>query len=164
MGNLFSAFLGNYISVPTDVQLYLNESQCSNAFAIGRKAICLTKGLLNCSDYQIKAVLGHEFGHLANKDTDISILLLSMVSNSWLIRKTLGVLLVLLISKSFRENEYEADEFSFNLGYGHALCEWLDSYSSNADGIFAILSRSHPDTDSRIGKLQTLGVTYKTCQ
>ena len=32
--------------------------------------MCVTRGLLSHSDEEIKATLGHEFGHLAHKDTD----------------------------------------------------------------------------------------------
>ena len=56
--------------LPDDIQIFLSESSEPNAFATGRKTLCLTRGLLTYSDEQIKGVLGHEFGHLANKDTD----------------------------------------------------------------------------------------------
>ena len=52
------------------VRLYMNEDESENAFATGRRTICVTRGLLNLSDEAIKATLGHEFGHLAHKDTD----------------------------------------------------------------------------------------------
>lgn len=32
--------------------------------------MCVTRGLLQLSDEEIKATLGHEFGHLSHKDTD----------------------------------------------------------------------------------------------
>src|SRR5699024_5364264 len=41
-----------------------------NAFATGGKTICLTRGLLDYTDEEIKATLAHEFGHLSHKDTD----------------------------------------------------------------------------------------------
>ena len=53
-----------------DVRLFLNDDDCPNAFATGRKTVCVTRGLLTLSDEQIKATLGHEFGHLSHKDTD----------------------------------------------------------------------------------------------
>lgn len=62
-------------SLPEDIKLYINSSQGINAFATGRKTICVTKGLLSISDEEIKATLAHEFGHLSNKDTDLILLI-----------------------------------------------------------------------------------------
>lgn len=62
-------------SLPDDIKLYMNKSQGINAFATGRKTICITKGLLQASDAEIKATLAHEFGHLSNKDTDLILLI-----------------------------------------------------------------------------------------
>ena len=198
-------------SIPDDVQLFMNSDEEPNAFATGRKTICITKGMLNMPVDQIKATLGHEFGHLAHKDTDlilvvsvgnlivsafilgirllidlihilfgfVAILLggtegvIASISNAmyhvmisaivigmtWLWTK-IGVLLVM---KSSRSNEFEADEFSFKLGYGNELCILLDSIGgSHAKGLFANLASSHPDNDERIAKLQELGATYRT--
>ncbi|HEY8362450.1 MAG TPA: M48 family metalloprotease [Tissierellaceae bacterium] len=61
-------------SIPEDVKLFMSEDKEPNAFATGRKTVCLTKGLLNYSDEQIKAVFAHELGHLGNKDTDFILL------------------------------------------------------------------------------------------
>lgn len=52
----------------------MSNEKAPNAFATGRKTVCLTKGLLNYSDVQIKAVFAHELGHLGNKDTDLVLL------------------------------------------------------------------------------------------
>lgn len=53
------------------IKIYLCHREEPNAFACGRSTICITYGLLDLSDDDIKGILGHEFGHLANKDTDI---------------------------------------------------------------------------------------------
>lgn len=55
--------------ISDSVRLYMNDDESENAFATGR-TICVTRGLLNMPDEVIKATLGHEFGHLAHKDTD----------------------------------------------------------------------------------------------
>ena len=69
---------------------------------------------------------------------------------------------VLLVMKSSRANEFEADEFSFKLGYGNELCALLDTIcGSHAKGLFANLASSHPDKNDRIAKLQELGATYR---
>lgn len=57
-------------SLPNDIKLFLSRDNSPNAFATGRKTICLTRGLLELSEEQIKATLAHEFGHLSHKDTD----------------------------------------------------------------------------------------------
>lgn len=56
--------------ISDSVRLYMNDDESENAFATGRRTICVTRGLLNLPDEVIKATLGHEFGHLAHKDTD----------------------------------------------------------------------------------------------
>lgn len=54
-----------------DIRLFMMEDDSANAFATGRNTICVTRGLLGLSDEQIKGILAHEFGHLANRDTDL---------------------------------------------------------------------------------------------
>lgn len=56
--------------ISDDVRLFINDDKSPNAFATGRKTMCVTRGLLQLSDEEIKATLGHEFGHLSHKDTD----------------------------------------------------------------------------------------------
>lgn len=197
-------------SIPDDVRLFMNTDETPNAFATGRKTICVTEGLLHMPADQIKATLGHEFGHIAHKDTDLIMLvsvgnlivsafimflraiiaifqlafsLVGLVAGGsegamMRVMTSLGNLLVTaiiggltkiwtkfgvwLVMKSSRANEYGADEFSFNLGYGEQLCVMLDSISgSGAKGLFATLASSHPDKDDRIAKLQELGCTYR---
>lgn len=58
--------------ISSKVKLYISEDECPNAYALGHDTVCVTRGLLdmNMSDDQIAALLGHEFGHLAHKDTE----------------------------------------------------------------------------------------------
>ncbi len=197
-------------SIPDDVQLYMNNDEAPNAFATGRKTICVTEGMLHMPESQIKATLGHELGHLAHKDTDL--ILVVSVGNLIVSAFILGIRLfidifhiifgiftiflggtegavaavingvyhlmitaivagltwvwtkigIILVMKSSRGNEFEADEFSFNLGYGNELCVLLDTIAGcDAKGLFANLASSHPDKDDRIAKLQELGATYR---
>lgn len=89
-------------SIADDVVLFIQDEEKDeesepNAFAVGRKSICITKGLLDCSDEEIKAILGHEFGHLAHKDTDLSLVI--NIAN-WLINMAFfEIILLLLIIK-----------------------------------------------------------------
>ena len=62
-------------SIPDNVKLYINDEEQPNAFATGRKTICVTRGMLDMPEEQIKACLAHEFAHLANKDTDMILLI-----------------------------------------------------------------------------------------
>ncbi|MDP5276456.1 zinc metalloprotease HtpX [Chengkuizengella axinellae] len=57
--------------LPDDIKLFISKDPTPNAFATGRKTICINKGMLEFSDEQIKATFAHEFGHLSNKDTDL---------------------------------------------------------------------------------------------
>ena len=162
-------------------------------------------------DEQIRATLGHEFGHLAHKDTDLILLIsvgnmfinmlvtffniglwffdiittimclfmggedgfithLFMIFSRFLAVITVNLLLriwtglgTLLVMKSSRGNEFEADEFAFQLGYGDQLCALLDYFSTHeqkASGLFAALASSHPDSHDRIARLQQLGAGY----
>lgn len=203
-----------YPELSDDITLYVkskrkknDDEEGPNAFAAGRKTICITEDLLNQPEEQIKAVLGHEFGHLAHRDTDIvlvitvgNMIITAIISYVLLIcaifralfgfmsqgkddggAGLVGVLVtaffiliinlmnrlwsqigVWLCMKSSRSNEYLADEFSFNLGYGVPLCEFLDEVAGDckAEGLFAALASSHPDTDDRISRLQGLGCEY----
>lgn len=197
-------------SIPDDVSLYINSDEVPNAFATGRRTICITEGLLNMPVDQIKATLGHEFGHLAHKDTDLILLVsvgnviitafivfirvlieiinigckfaailiggvdglaASLVSSIYHLMITAVVagltwiwtkIGVLLVMKSSRSNEFEADEFSYRMGYGDELCALLDNIClSGGKGLFANLASSHPDKELRIAKLQELGATYE---
>lgn len=59
-----------------NIELFINDDSSPNAFATGRKTITINRGLLKYSDEQIKAVLAHEFAHIAHKDTDITLIIL----------------------------------------------------------------------------------------
>lgn len=55
------------------IKLYMVEQQYPNAFALGRNTICVTSGLMCLNDDEIKGIFAHEFAHLSNKDTDITL-------------------------------------------------------------------------------------------
>lgn len=182
-------------ALPDDIKLFISNDNNRNAFATGRKTICLTRGLLEQSDEEIKAILGHEFGHLSNKDTDL--VLLITVGNlivttfflffRWfflvaglmagIVNRSLSTILLtffvdvilvgmmalwtkigtMLVMRSSRENEYEADHFAARLGYANPLIEVLDNPDFSvvtSKGIVATLMASHPDPDQRIARLQ----------
>lgn len=199
-------------SIPEDVRLYTTGDDDVNAFAIGRKTICVTTGALNLPDDQLKAVIGHELGHISNHDTDLALVV--NVANmfvtayflaikiyltfirlsaklfkiiSFFTSATIGEFLVnliggtlvdiialftikmvsalwtafgnLLIKASTRGNEYLADEFSKELGYGASLAEFLSTLESKRHKlnvfkrVTAVLSDTHPAPEKRIESL-----------
>ena len=198
--------------LPDSIRMFISDSREPNAFATGRKTVCVTKGLLNYTDEQIKGVLAHEFGHLAHKDTDAILVVavgnmvvstifvaIRLFANIFMgigqfmtavlgrsigsiiaaffigIGRAIADLILVLLMRAWtqigvwlcmyssRKNEFEADEYSFNCGYGDALCQVLESFGNGggANGLFAALASSHPNTDQRISKLQELGSAYR---
>lgn len=184
-------------TLPEGIKIYINKDLNRNAFATGRKKICLTKGILDSSDEEIKATFAHEFGHLSARDTDL--ILLITIGNLFataffvlyrftflfiglfmgIMNRSLSTVLLtffvdlvlvgmmwiwtkfgtILVMHSSRQQEFEADTFAHNLGYGSSLITLLDSFHENeiyTKGIFSNLTSSHPDPDERIGKLQVL--------
>lgn len=73
----------------------------------------------------------------------------------------------LLVMKSMRSQEYRADEFAFNCGYGNSLCALLTFFEKMSDpsmqpqGLFATLYSTHPENNDRIAKLQNIGCTFR---
>lgn len=188
-----------------EINFFISDDEAPNAFATGRKTVCITKGLLSLSDEEIKGVLAHEFGHLSHKDTDA--LLVIEVGNvfvwlffllfellirgiNWLLRIVLyfvvdedtwfmvglnwladflihavfGAVMwlwtklgVLICMSSSRKNEYLADKFACDLGYGLYLKQTLlnleDKDYEKSKGLWATLASSHPDTESRVSAI-----------
>lgn len=56
-------------NLPKGICLYVGKGEEANAFATGRRTICVERGLMALPPEQIKAVLAHEFGHIAHRDT-----------------------------------------------------------------------------------------------
>lgn len=63
---------------------------------------------------------------------------------------------VWLCMASSRKNEFEADKYSHDCGYGYALSEVLESFGmgKGSKGLFAALNSSHPDNADRVAKLR----------
>jgi heat shock protein HtpX len=200
-------------TIPPDVKFFVCDEVEPNAFATGRKTVCVTRGLLKQSDEEIKGVLGHEFGHLAHHDTDrilvvsignlivnliflglrifldFVVLIIAIASaavssrrsgglyylmgyfQSVIVHAIIGALMwvwtkigVLLVMKTSRENEFEADAFASQLGYGRNLAYCLHNIAgedmSFKNGLFANLESSHPDTGERINRLKNLSLSH----
>lgn len=57
------------------VNVMIIYDEAPNAFALGRKTLCVTQGLLSLPDDMILGVLAHEVGHLAYGHTVIQLLI-----------------------------------------------------------------------------------------
>ena len=190
-------------SLPNNIILKVMYDPNPNAFAIGRKTICVTEGLLELPDEMIEGVLAHEFGHLALHHTDIQliigggnfivtafILLLKAISAIATGIATVGTLksksmssgctfsligvfcagfvwlwtkfCMLFLMWSSRANEYAADKYAFEIGFGYELAQVLDTIGTGTpqSGFLKALYSTHPETNDRIGALQELGVPY----
>lgn len=61
--------------MPNHIILKFMNDPNPNAFAVGRKTICVTEGLFELPDEMIEGILAHEFAHLALHHTDIQLLI-----------------------------------------------------------------------------------------
>jgi len=65
--------------IPGDLRVGVVNIKDPNAFAVGRRTIAVTTGLLDvASEEEIAGVIGHELGHLANQDGDRFLAILFM--------------------------------------------------------------------------------------
>lgn len=62
-------------SMIDSINLKIIQDPSPNAYAIGRKTICVTDSLLELSDNEIMAVFAHEVGHLAYHHSAIQLLI-----------------------------------------------------------------------------------------
>ncbi|MCR5675775.1 MAG: M48 family metalloprotease [Lachnospiraceae bacterium] len=175
-----------------------------NAYAIGRRTVCVTEGLLDLPDEMIEGIIAHELGHLAMHHTVLQLMIgggnifitafllairvVNYVKAAWaaldLFRKggddivglifnlldILTALMVFLWTKfcmlflmwSSRANEYEADRYAYEIGYGYPLASALDAIGNAKpkNSFLKALYSTHPATHDRIAKLQELGVAY----
>ncbi|MBQ8414836.1 MAG: M48 family metalloprotease [Clostridia bacterium] len=176
-----------------------------NAFALGRRTICITEGLFDLTDDMIEGIIAHEIGHLACHHTVIQLLIgggnfiitfiLMLVKGIAALLTGIGALfsfsrdktasgcgcimsIVGLISSgiiwlwtkfcmlflmwSSRANEYDADKYAMEIGFGYELASALDTIGTGVpqNSLIKALYSSHPETHDRIGKLQALGVPY----
>lgn len=69
---------------------------------------------------------------------------------------------MLLLMGSSRANEYVADSYAFEIGYGDDLAEALDRLTMGTPQatLLKLLTGSHPEPGDRIGRLQEMGATY----
>jgi len=67
-------------SLSKKIKLYVDNSMTVNAYAIGKETIVLTRGAIEgFTEDELRGVLAHELGHIANGDTKA--LLLNVIGN-----------------------------------------------------------------------------------
>ena len=69
----------------------------------------------------------------------------------------------LFMKTSIRANEYVADKFAYKIGYGKSLAMALDNINfdiASENGFIQALNSTHPNTNERIARLQSMGVNY----
>lgn len=70
----------------------------------------------------------------------------------------------LFIRGGVRANQFEADRYVAQCGYGEALCLYLDNCMPREFKFgLKLLEMGHPSRNHRIAALQKLGVAYKAC-
>jgi heat shock protein HtpX len=194
-----------------NVELFVSDEKLPNAFALGRKTVCVTKGLLKLSSpAEITGVLAHEAGHIhfgdsqrlamaltANRLGVASYKVLDTISrifggvtqgvsnigsyfgSSGVFVSLMGVILWLFatiiqlcikiicyifkiavdvgIHAVGRSEEFRADEFAKNIGFGQPLAKFLrqiEAMDESPQNIWQVLYRTHPPTAERIDRLQ----------
>jgi len=176
--------------------IYTSEA---NAYAIGRRTICVTEGLFKLPDDVIQGILAHEVAHFACRHNEIQLLIGGgnfIVTTLILVIKLISAIIatfslifgyrhrsfatviigmffagiiwlwtkfcMLFLMWSMRENEYIADKYTAELGYGFELAKGLDAIGTSEpqESFFKALYSTHPNTHDRIGRLQQMGVSY----
>ena len=181
------------------IVLKVHYSPEPNAFAIGRRTICVTEGLLHLPDDVVQGILAHEVAHLAHKHTHVQLLIggANFIMTAFMLLLKLFAAIIAFISIrdafrredlynalpglivagiiwlwtkfcmlflmwSSRKQEFEADAYVVELGYGEELAMALDAIGGDAPGepLLKALYSTHPHVHDRIGKMQELGVNY----
>ena len=85
---------------PDKYVLYVSDDKFPNAFAMGRKTVCVTRSLLNGStEEELQGILAHELGHHVHGDAARSIIfyMITLVGQiimlgGWAVTKVLGMI------------------------------------------------------------------------
>ncbi len=72
---VYSAAKKRNPTIVKSLRLKIIYDDSPNAFAIGRRTICVTEGLLKLSDEEIMAVFAHEIGHIIYSHSVIQLLI-----------------------------------------------------------------------------------------
>lgn len=191
---------------PQDYELYIQNGNIYNAFALGRRTIAISEPLLQAAtDEEAMAILSHELGHHVHHDTtyntinmaayhialfalkalqfvcritgflaripapviNLVFIFINWFSALYFIIATKCIQFPAYIAYQFgsRQSEYAADQFAATIGLKQPminalqLIERMNQGSQAPTGIKDMLLATHPDTESRIQKLQSLKET-----
>ena len=158
--------------IPINYKVYKTNEV--NAFATADGSVRVFKGLMDImTDKEILAVIGHEIGHVVNhdsRDAMKSALLRSAGRNilasqsgavGQLSRSQLGgVADYLLGARNSRQQESEADDFSYNFlkrnGYSVIpLATSFEKLSKQGGGRVPTFLSTHPNSKARADRIQT---------
>ena len=158
-----------------NIKVYQNPE--ANAFAVADGSIRVYSGLMDImSDEEILGVIGHEIGHIKNKDTKDAFknaLLTSAlrdglastgVAAATLSDSMVGDLFESLSSSQYsQKQEYEADEYGYEFLKSHGVNPWAMALSFEklksmqesgaSSGAVMQLFSTHPELDRRIQRM-----------
>jgi len=102
-------------SLSKGIKLYISEEKTINGYAMGRKTIVLTRGAIETFHREdLKGILAHEFGHMANGDTKA--LLMSIIGNGIFSLIILGCKIAMWLINFFVSAVTE-ENFAFRIVY-----------------------------------------------
>lgn len=175
---VYSAALIKYPNLFKGITLYIEESMEINAFALGRSTLVITRGSIHLlNDDCLRGLISHELGHFANHDTLLNqiayignlpltllIKLLAYLAHTWrifnLIYRPILLINDAILMSAQRQQEYRADQFAFEIGYGDemisALYELYAFIVEKPGSIEEQIRRTHPPITRRIEELEKM--------
>ena len=183
-------------SLNKSIVICIMDAMYINAFAMGRKTVAVTRGAVDSlSEDELKGLIAHEMGHIANGDTkavllttigngifSIFIVLLQKIINIldtlfygmgviWVIISVIKLIFYIflfyfayfaqfILAINSRRNEYRADEFAYDVGFGNDLVEALYilqgmCISDKAKFVNKLIA-SHPHIAKRIERIENM--------
>ena len=169
--------------MPINLKVYKTNEV--NAFACGDGSIRVYSGLMDVmNDAELMAVIGHEIGHVINKDTKTAMKKTYMAYAARMALGSTGTLLGNLstsvlgdIAQSYlnaqysQKQEFAADEcgFAFSINQGYSpysmynslvkLMQLNNGSSSRSSGVQQAFS-SHPATEERAARMKAAAEAY----
>ena len=179
--------LNDVNGVPLNFEVYMTKDV--NAFACADGSVRVYSGLMDLmNDNQLLGVIGHEIGHVAlnhtRKQMQQTLLTSAVLSGASAFSTTvaslsesqLGAIGQTILSARFsRKQELEADDYAYDvlkssgknpacLMQGFQKLQQLEGTSSAVDSWITRIFSDHPDTASRIARIQSKlaadGISY----
>lgn len=173
------------------LDLLVMDDPSSNACAMGRKTIAVTRGAIELPADELEALFAHELGHWKHHDTVLLLIYnmvnLTRIATLWVLAKItyilswipiLGWITTFLINRYIyvldllfripiafgnqfesRWQEYRADKFACEIGYGEGMHRFLNKLFEQDGGRVKIMTQlwsSHPMHVKRLLALEKL--------